>query len=43
MNPSIIIKRNEKRMQYHDYLEKGLLIGSGAIESAHKDILEGFE
>lgn len=33
-------KRNEKRMQYHDYLEKGVLIGSGAIESAHKDVLQ---
>jgi len=27
-------------MQYHQYLEKGLLIGSGAIESAHKDVLQ---
>lgn len=32
--------KNEKSMQYHDYLEKGLLIGSGAIESAHKDLLQ---
>lgn len=33
-------RRNQKRMQYHKYLEKGLLIGSGAIESAHKDVLQ---
>jgi len=32
--------RNEERMQYHHYIEKGLLIGSGAIESAHKDVLQ---
>jgi hypothetical protein len=32
--------RNQQRMQYHDFLEKGLLIGSGAIESAHKDVLQ---
>jgi len=33
-------KQNEKRMQYHLFKEKGLLIGSGAIESAHKDVLQ---
>lgn len=33
-------KQNKGRMQYHKYLEKGLLIGSGAIESAHKDVLQ---
>ena len=33
-------QRNKDRMQYHHYLEKGLLIGSGAIESAHKDVLQ---
>ena len=27
-------------MQYHFFREKGLLIGSGAIESAHKDVLQ---
>ena len=27
-------------MEYHKYIEKGLLIGSGAIESAHKDVLQ---
>lgn len=32
--------RNKKKMQYHKYLKKGLLIGSGAIESAHKDVLQ---
>ena len=25
-------------MQYHLFKEKGLVIGSGAIESAHKDV-----
>lgn len=33
-------KKNEKRMQYHTFKQKGLLIGSGAIESAHKDVLQ---
>lgn len=33
-------QRNKARMQYHKYLKKGLLIGSGAIESAHKDVLQ---
>jgi hypothetical protein len=33
-------QKNKNRMQYHLYLEKGLLIGSGAIESAHKDVLQ---
>ncbi|WP_445735103.1 UPF0236 family transposase-like protein [Yeosuana sp.] len=33
-------KKNEQRMQYHVFREKGLLIGSGAIESAHKDVLQ---
>ncbi len=33
-------QKNEKRMQYHTFREKGLLIGSGAIESAHKDVLQ---
>lgn len=33
-------RRNKDRMQYHNYLGKGLLIGSGAIESAHKDVLQ---
>ena len=33
-------RRNKDRMQYHQYLQKGLLIGSGAIEPAHKDVLQ---
>ena len=33
-------KKHEKRMQYHTFKEKGLQIGSGAIESAHKDVLQ---
>jgi hypothetical protein len=33
-------QKNEKRMQYHIFIEKGLIIGSGAIESAHKDVLQ---
>lgn len=33
-------QRNKNRMQYHKYLKKGLLIGSGAIESAHKDVMQ---
>ena len=33
-------KNHEKRMQYHLFKEKGLIIGSGAIESAHKDVLQ---
>ena len=33
-------KNHEKRMQYHVFKEKGLQIGSGAIESAHKDVLQ---
>lgn len=31
---------NLKRMMYKSFLDKGLLIGSGAIESAHRDILQ---
>ena len=31
---------HQKRMQYHLFREKGLIIGSGAIESAHKDVLQ---
>jgi len=33
-------RENEKRMQYHVFKKQGLLIGSGAIESAHKDVLQ---
>tara|TARA_R110002033_G_scaffold168869_1_gene208929 strand:- start:40 stop:1308 length:1269 start_codon:yes stop_codon:yes gene_type:complete len=31
---------HQKRMQYHLFKEKGFIIGSGAIESAHKDVLQ---
>jgi len=31
---------NLKRMKYKTFIEKNLLIGSGAIESAHRDILQ---
>ena len=30
----------EKLMRYHTFRNRGLLIGSGAIESAHKDVLQ---
>jgi len=33
-------RENQKRMQYHDFKAKNYLIGSGAIESAHKDVLQ---
>lgn len=33
-------ERHRKRMQYHDFLERGLQIGSGAMESAHRDVLQ---
>lgn len=33
-------KSNQKRMQYKSYLEAGYLIGSGAIESAHRNIVQ---
>ena len=32
--------RNEYRMDYPSYIEKGWLIGSGAIESAHRTVLQ---
>jgi hypothetical protein len=31
---------NRKRMKYKTFKEQGLLIGSGAIESAHRDMLQ---
>ncbi len=31
---------HQKRMQYHTFKERGLIIGSGAVESAHKDVLQ---
>lgn len=33
-------ENNQKRMQYKDYLEQGYLIGSGAIESAHRNVIQ---
>lgn len=33
-------QNNLKRMQYKTFREQGLLIGSGAIEAAHRDILQ---
>ena len=33
-------QHHEQRMQYHTFRQKGLLIGSGAIEAAHKDVLQ---
>ena len=34
------IKNNQKRMDYPTFLEKGLLIGSGAIEAAHRTVTQ---
>lgn len=33
-------RNNQKRMQYKTFKDRGLLIGSGAIESAHRDVLQ---
>jgi hypothetical protein len=33
-------KNHQKRMPYHIFKKQGLEIGSGAIESAHKDVLQ---
>jgi hypothetical protein len=33
-------EKNEKRMKYGTYCETGLLIGSGAIEAAHRNVLQ---
>ena len=33
-------QKNRKRMRYSVYIKKGLLIGSGAIESAHRNVLQ---
>jgi len=33
-------KRNKTRMQYHKFKEQGLQIGSGAIEAAHRNVLQ---
>jgi len=34
------INHNKERMDYPKYLKQGLLIGSGAIESAHRTVLQ---
>jgi len=34
------VNNNKKRMDYPKYLKLGLLIGSGAIESAHRTVLQ---
>ncbi|HEX8278360.1 MAG TPA: hypothetical protein VF540_06675 [Segetibacter sp.] len=33
-------ENNKKRMQYKDYREKGYIIGSGAIEAAHRNVVQ---
>lgn len=33
-------ENNSERMQYASYLEKGYLIGSGAIEAAHRNVVQ---
>ena len=33
-------ENNLSRMQYKTYLEKGYLIGSGAIEAAHRNVIQ---
>lgn len=33
-------ENNQSRMQYKSYLDKGYLIGSGAIESAHRNVVQ---
>ena len=33
-------RENQRRMHYGEYLERGLLIGSGAIESAHRHVIQ---
>jgi len=33
-------EKNRKRMNYKAFIKRGLLIGSGAIESAHRNVLQ---
>ena len=33
-------RENQRRMRYDEYLRRGLLIGSGAIESAHRHVIQ---
>ncbi|MFK7949909.1 MAG: hypothetical protein AB8G11_20130 [Saprospiraceae bacterium] len=34
------LENNRKRMNYPDFIKRGLLIGSGAIESAHRTVIQ---
>lgn len=34
------LKTNKKRINYGEYISKGLLIGSGAIEAAHRNVIQ---
>ena len=34
------MKVNEFRLNYHQYIERGLCIGSGAIESAQRTVIQ---
>jgi hypothetical protein len=36
----VYISNTKKRMDYPKYIKSGLLIGSGAIESAHRTVLQ---
>jgi len=34
------VRTNQSRMKYAEYLERGLLIGSGPVESAHRHVIQ---
>lgn len=34
------MENNRKRMNYPEFIERGLLIGSGAIEAAHRTVIQ---
>jgi hypothetical protein len=34
------VRNNQTRMKYADYLKRGLLIGSGPVESAHRHVIQ---
>jgi len=34
------LRNNKNRINYGDYVKQGLLIGSGAIEAAHRDVIQ---
>lgn len=36
----VYLENNKKRIDYGKYIDKGLLVGSGAIESAHREIIQ---